>query len=177
MSIHPEELPVMEALNELNIPYVRYEHGRALTMADCENIGADVGARHVKNLFLANRQGTQFYLVLLCAKKKFRTAEVSKQLGVSRLSFATDGQLMDKLGLLPGSVTAMGLLHDTAHEITVAVDADIRDFPMLCVHPCTSEASYAISGEDLFRFLEWRGNPLHMITVSAALDSAEPDRA
>ncbi|MEG1548272.1 MAG: prolyl-tRNA synthetase associated domain-containing protein [Clostridia bacterium] len=163
--IHPEEQPVMEALAELGIHYTRYEHGRALTMEDCESIGADVGAQHVKNLFLTNRQGTDFYLLLLCAQKKFRTAEVSKQLGVSRLSFCTQEQLMDKLKLVPGSVTAMALVNDTRHEITVVVDEDVKGLAMLCVHPCTSEVSYAISGEDLFKFLAWRTNELRFVHI------------
>ena len=165
--IHPEELPVMEALKNLDIPYTRYEHGLALTMEDCENIGADVGAQHFKNLFLANRQGTDFYLMLIGADKKFRTADISKQLGVSRLSFCTPEQLMDKLSLKPGSVTPMALLHDEAHAITVVVDSDIKAMPMVCVHPCTSEVSYALSGPDLFKFLSWRQNELRFVTVTA----------
>lgn len=163
---YPEELPVIEALNALNIPFTRYEHAAARTMEDCESIGADIGAHHFKNLFLTNRQGTDFYLVLISAHKKFRTAEVSKQLGVARLSFCTPEQLMDKLSLLPGSVSPMALIHDTARSVTVAVDEDIRSLPIVCVHPCTSAVSYAISVGDLFRFLASRGNELRFVSIS-----------
>ena len=34
-----------------------------------------------KNLFLTNSAKTEYYLLMLCADKKFRTAEVSKQIG------------------------------------------------------------------------------------------------
>ena len=108
--IDEREKPALAALEKLGIPYKRYEHACALTMEDCVDIGADVGAHHCKNLFLCNRQKTDYYLMLIRGDKKFKTAVVSKLLGVSRLSFCDAEQLMDKLGLLPGSVTAMGLL-------------------------------------------------------------------
>lgn len=164
--IDPKELPVYRALNELNIEYERFEHPKALTMEDCESIGSEVGAVHFKNLFLCNRQGTDFYMLLLRADKKFRTAEVSKQLGVSRLSFTTPEQLKEKLGLLPGAVTPMSLLCDEQHKITVVVDKDLLNLEKVCVHPMVSSASVAIMGKDLFRFLDWCGNKLVFVAIA-----------
>ena len=163
--IDPREQPALDVLTAMGIPYKRYEHPCALTMEDCTDIGADVGAHHCKNLFLCNRQGTQFYLMLIRGDKKFRTAQVSKLIGTSRLSFCNAEQLMEKLGLLPGSVTALGLLHANARDVTVVVDADVAAFPMVCVHPCVSTASLAISGADLMRFLESTGNKIQMVCV------------
>ncbi|OQB23506.1 MAG: Prolyl-tRNA editing protein ProX [Firmicutes bacterium ADurb.Bin182] len=159
------ELPVYRALNELNIEYERFEHKEALTMEDCESIGKDAGAEHFKNLFLCNRQGTDFYMVLLRADKMFRTAEVSKQLGVSRLSFASPAQLGDKLKLLPGAVSPLALLNDENHEITVAVDRDILSLEKIMAHPMVNTASVAMKGTDLFRFLDWLSNKLVFVTI------------
>mgnify|MGYP000222455351 CR=1 FL=1 len=75
--------PALEKLDELGIKYYYYEHPLAKTMEDCEGIGADIGAQHFKNLFLCNRSGTRFYLLLIRADKPFKTGEVSKQLGSS----------------------------------------------------------------------------------------------
>ncbi len=163
--IDPREIPAMEALDKLGISYKRYEHPSALTMDDCTDIGADVGAHHCKNLFLCNRQGTQYYLMLIRGDKKFKTAVVSKLIGVSRLSFCSAEQLMEKMGLLPGSVTALGLLHENARDITVVVDEDVPAFPMVCVHPCVSTASLAIKGTDLMKFLESTGNDIRLVHV------------
>ena len=63
------ERPVLELLDEMGIQYRRYEHPCARTMHDCEGIGADIGAQHFKNLFLCNRSGTRFYLLLIRADK------------------------------------------------------------------------------------------------------------
>lgn len=47
-----------------------------------------LGEKICKNLFLCNRQKTQFYLLMLEGEKVFKTKDLSKQLGVARLSFA-----------------------------------------------------------------------------------------
>ncbi|MDO5111243.1 MAG: prolyl-tRNA synthetase associated domain-containing protein [Clostridia bacterium] len=165
--IDERERPALAALDSLAIPYKRYEHACALTMEDCTDIGADVGARHCKNLFLCNRQKTDFYLVLIRGDKKFKTAVVSKLLGVSRLSFCDAEQLMDKLGLLPGSVTALGLLCPNAKDVTVVVDSEVAQFPMVCVHPCVSTASLAITGGDLMKFIKSTGNTVRILDIPA----------
>lgn len=41
-----------------------------------------------KNLFLCNRQKTQFYLLMIPGGKVFHTKDLSAQIGSARLSFA-----------------------------------------------------------------------------------------
>lgn len=159
------DIAAIRALEELNIPFVRYEHEAARTMEDCEDIGKDIGACHMKNLFLTNRQGTEFYLVLMDGHKAFRTAEVSKKLGVSRLSFGTPEQLKEHLNLEPGAVTALGLLFDEKRRVTVVLDEDVLSYPYICLHPCVSTASIAVKPGDLLRFLANRGNVLIEIKI------------
>lgn len=165
MAIDERERPVLELLDEMGIPYRRYEHPCARTMQDCEGIGADIGAKHFKNLFLCNRGGTQFFLLLIRADKPFKTGEVSKRLGSSRLSFCSDAQLMDKLGLIAGSVTPMALYRESARDITVAIDEDIFDMDMVCVHPCVATASLAISMDDLLKYIGKAGNEIKRVHI------------
>ncbi|HWS30314.1 MAG TPA: prolyl-tRNA synthetase associated domain-containing protein [Clostridia bacterium] len=159
------ELKSERALEKLHIPFVRYEHEAARTMEDCEDIGKDIGAHHMKNLFLVNRQGTDFYLVLMDGHKSFRTAEVSKKLGVARLSFGAPEQLKTMLNLEPGSVTALGLLFDEKRLLTVVLDEDVLSYPYVLMHPCVSTASLAVKPEDLERFLASRENALVRIKI------------
>lgn len=165
MAIDERERPVLELLDEMGIQYRRYEHPYAHTMHDCEGIGADIGAQHFKNLFLCNRSGTKFYLLLICADKPFRTGDVSRQLGSSRLSFCSDAQLMDKLGLVAGSVTPMALYRESARDVVVAIDEDIFDMNMVCVHPCVATASLAISMEDLLKYIGRAGNEIKRVHI------------
>ena len=165
MSVDKNEAELLELLDKMGIKYRRYEHAAARTMQDCEGIGADVGAEHFKNLFLTNRAGNKFYLLLICADKPFRTGNVSKQLNSSRLSFASDTQLFDKLGLIAGSVTPMALYRESARDVVVAIDEDILKMNMVCVHPCVSSASLAISLSDLLAFIKAMGNEVRTVSV------------
>ncbi len=171
MAIDPREEETLALLEKLGISFKRYEHPCALTMDDCESIGRDVGATHFKNLFLTNRQQTDFYMLLIAPEKKFRTAEVSKQLGVSRLSFGTDELLMEKLGLLPGSVTPMALARPGAGDVTLLIDRDILSMRMVCVHPCVSTASLAMTLEDLMRFVGRCGNRVEYVDIAKTPDN------
>ncbi len=98
-----KEMRVYALLEQLDIPFERVDHEEAMTMEACEAIDQALGITMCKNLFLCNRQKTDFYLLLMPGEKKFLTKDFSKQLGVSRLSFA-DGEFMEQyLDITPGS--------------------------------------------------------------------------
>ena len=57
-------------------------------MEACAAISDALGIRICKNLFLCNRQKTDFYLLTMPEDKPFHTKDLSAQIGSSRLSFA-----------------------------------------------------------------------------------------
>ena len=81
-------LPKDDLLDRLGIAYFRVDHDHADTIEACEAVEQVLGEKICKNLFLCNRQKTQFYLLMLEGEKVFKTRDLSKQLGVARLSFA-----------------------------------------------------------------------------------------
>jgi len=157
--ITQEEQNVLEALDSYGIRYVRLTHPAAVTMELCRGIGASFGASHCKNLLLTNRSGKSFHLLLMEADKPYRTADVSRRLGVSRLSFASADQLKEVMGLSPGCVSVMGLLNDCARSaykngfLHVAIDADLLKRQKLCVHPNVSTATLVMDVGDILRLL------------------------
>jgi len=167
MLCDPRELPVYMALDALDIPYERFTHDPAMTMEDCALFDAGRDAAHCKNLFLRNRQGTQFYLLLVVGEKPFKTKDISRQLGVSRLSFGTPEQLQQTLGVLPGAVTPMGLVHEGAAEVHVVLDQELSGWERIIVHPNVNTASIVLKTKDLLRFLAARGNALTYVDVCA----------
>lgn len=152
--MHPNELPVYEALDRMGIEYTRLSHPAAATMEQCESITGKSGAKHCKNLFLTNRSGTRFFLVMLRMDKPFRTAVVSKQLSVSRLSFATAEQLKSILGLEQGSVSVAGLINDREHIVQVAIDRDLLEQDTLLIHPNINTASIELRVSNILGFLK-----------------------
>ena len=64
-------------------------------MEACAAIDQVLDATICKNLLLCNRQCTTFYLLMIPGNKVFKTSELSKQIGSSRLSFAS-AEYMDE---------------------------------------------------------------------------------
>ena len=103
------EVAVYELLDRLGIAYGRVDHEAAFTMEACEAVDRALAPAVIcKNLFLCNTQQTSFYLLMLRGDKRFRTKEISAQLGVARLSFAPEALLPEYLSLTQGSVSASG---------------------------------------------------------------------
>ena len=88
-------------------------------------IGAVLNVRICKNLFLCNRQKTCFYLLIMPGDKPFKTKELSKQMGISRLSFADENYMKELLDLYPGSVSVLGLMNDREHRVQLVIDEDV----------------------------------------------------
>jgi len=138
-------------LDQLNISFDRTDHPDqpATSMEVCAKVDAILNVHICKNLFLCNRQETDFYLLVMPGDKPFKTKEISHQLGVSRLSFAK-AQYMEKfLDLHPGSVSVMGLMNDRDHRVTLLVDEDVLKEEMFGCHPCTNTSSIRFKTKDL----------------------------
>ena len=81
--------------------------------------------------------------------KPFRTKDLSAQLGVARLSFASAEDMEAKLGLLPGAVSAMGLINDRAGEVRLLVDSELMEAEMFGCHPLVNTSSLAFTTKEL----------------------------
>ena len=83
-----KEIRVYDFLDKLGVEYQRVDHEAAMTMEACEAIDRVLGddTAICKNLFLCNRQETDFYLLLMPGDKPFKTKNLSAQIGSARLS-------------------------------------------------------------------------------------------
>ncbi len=137
-------------LDSLNIEYYRVDHESAMTMEICEQIDKVLGAATCKNLFLTNRQQTNFYLLLMPGDKPFKTKDISAQIGSARLSFASGEQMEKYLGTTPGSASVLGLMNDLDGEVRLLVDRDILKEEYFGCHPCKNTSSLKIKTTDVF---------------------------
>ena len=149
-----EEIATYDMLDSLNIEYFRVDHEAAKTMEACEKIDEVLGVKMCKNLFLCNRQKTQFYLLMLPGEKPFITKEFSKQLEISRVSFASAEFMQEFLKINPGSVSVLGLMNDKDNRVQLVVDKAVFDCEFVGCHPCINTSSLKIKTEDLKTFLE-----------------------
>ena len=154
----PQELAIYDRLEELNIPFVRADHDRADTIEVCEEVEKVMGSKICKNLFLCNRQQTQFYLLMMPGDKPFKTKYLSAQLGCARLSLADAGHMEQYLQTVPGSVSALELLFDSGHHVQLVIDRDLMADEDISGHPGISTSTLRLKREDLLRFVSSTGH-------------------
>ena len=142
-------------LDHLGVSYVRTDHPEqpATSMEVCAEVDAVLEVHICKNLFLCNRQKTNFYLLIMSGDKPFKTKELSAQMGISRLSFADETYMEAFLDLHPGSVSVMGLINDTAHRVQLVIDEDVLKEPYFGCHPCVNTSSIRFKTEDLTKVI------------------------
>ena len=145
---------VFEYLDALGIPYKSVRHAPAFTMEDCAAVDEALGALTVKNIFLTTKNRRRCALCITRPNARFHTADISKQAGFSRLSFASEVQLFEVLRARPGSASPMGLIFPSAAEVTLLADDALPAVPTLAFHPCDNTMTLAMASEDFFhRFL------------------------
>ena len=144
-----KERRAYDLLDELGIPFQRTDHAPADTMEVCNEIDAVLDVLICKNLFLCNRQKTKFYLLLMPGDKPFKTKDLSKQLGVARLSFGSAEDMERLMDLTPGSVTVLGLMNDTERQVQLVVDRDVLEQQWFGCHPCINTSSLKMKTSDV----------------------------
>ena len=144
-----------EFLDRLGIDFDRTDHPDrpATSMEVCADVDAILNVHICKNLFLCNRQKTNFYLLVMPGDKTFKTKELSKQMGISRLSFAEEEYMEKFLDIHPGSVSVLGLMNDKEHKVRLVIDEDVLKEEMFGCHPCENTSSVRFSTEDLLKII------------------------
>ena len=144
-----KEIRGYDLLDSLGIEYQSIDHAETMTMEACAAVDAALEATICKNLLLCNRQQTQFYLLMMPGDKPFKTSELSKKIGSSRLSFAP-GELMEQLvDITPGSLSVMGLMNDRENRVQLLIDEEVLTGEYIGCHPCINTSSLRMKTEDL----------------------------
>ncbi|MCR4683506.1 MAG: prolyl-tRNA synthetase associated domain-containing protein [Clostridiales bacterium] len=147
----PREMRTYDLLDSIGIEYQRTDHERTDTMEACLEVDGILGVVICKNLFLCNRQKTAFYLLMMPGGKKFRTKELSAQIGSSRLSFADPGDMLKYLDIEPGAVSIMGLMNDKTRAVQLLIDEDVLKDGYIGCHPCVNTSSLRMRTEDVIK--------------------------
>lgn len=162
----PKETAVYDLLEKLKMPFVRLDHDAAGHIEGCREVGRILGIDIWKNLFLCNRQKTDFYLLSMPGEKAFHTKDITGQLGCSRLSFAAPEPMERFLNVTPGSVSVLALMNDTGRRVRLLLDRDLLNKEYFGCHPCLNTTSLKIRTEDLLqKFLPYVGHEPTFLTL------------
>lgn len=138
-------------LDAHGINYETLHHEPAFTMNDCAEVEKAIGVPICKNLFLCDRQQTQFYLLMLPGNKKFKTKFLSRELGCARLSFADESHMAGMLALHPGAVSPMGLINEKQGKVLLVIDRELLSSEWFGCHPCVNTATLKLRMDDLLQ--------------------------
>ena len=148
-----KEIRVYDLLDSAGIEFQRIDHEAVYTIGECKERETLLNAKICKNLFLCNRSRTNFYLLMIPGEKKLKMKELSEQLGLSHLSFASEKDMEEFLDITPGSVSIMGLMNDKDNKVQLLVDEDVINSEYLGCHPCINTTSLRLKTMDVFEKL------------------------
>ncbi len=143
------EILVYDLLDQLGIEFERTDHEEANTMEACNEIDRILDVVICKNLFLCNRQETNFYLLMMPGEKPFKTKDLSAQIHSARLSFGKPEYMEEFLHIKPGAVSIMGLMNDKENRVQLLIDRDVLKSEYLGCHPCVSTSSLKMKTKDV----------------------------
>ncbi len=127
---------------------------------------------HTKNMFLRDKQ-RQYYLFTVAQLARVDLKKLAKIIGAKgNLSFGTAEDLFHFCGVVPGSVTAVGILNDTEHKVTFYMDQEANDSQICYVHPLRNDKTLAILGVELTQFIR-QYHQVHLIDRSLVLKEEE----
>lgn len=145
---------VYELLEKLNIEYREVEHKAVYTIEEAlqENIPGRIKGIECKNLFVKGKK--KFYLIFLEASKRANLKELALAVQESKLSFASEIELKQILGLDIGSVTPLGIINDINNEVTLLLDKELVS-SMVLVHPNVNTKTISLGFEDLLKIIDY----------------------
>jgi len=160
----PDEL--FAFLAALDIPVTTVSHPPLFTVADSQALRGEIPGGHTKNLFLKDRKD-QYFLLTVEEEATVDLKTIHLLIGAAgRVSFGRPEALMELLGVIPGAVTAFGVINDTEKRVKVFIDQALLEHAVVNAHPLTNEATTSIGAQDLLRFVKATGHDPFILKLS-----------
>jgi Ala-tRNA(Pro) deacylase len=159
-------MPDLNALlEELKIPYERYDHAPVFTCEEAYAALPDEPAVQTKNIFLRDKRGRRHLLLVTTCEKAVDIKKFADTADADHLSFASPERLRKYLGVEPGSVTVLGLINDPANGIELYVDRDVWNTEKWRCHPLVNSATLVLARADLERFFARTGHSPKVVVL------------
>ncbi|MEE4217217.1 MAG: prolyl-tRNA synthetase associated domain-containing protein [Xanthomonadales bacterium] len=165
---------VFEFLEANEITFERCDHPAVYTCEEADRIVPDLPGTRTKNLFLRDRKGRRHFLAIVRPEQKIDLKALADQLAVDRLSMASPERLEKHLGVSPGAVSLLALLHDTAGSVEVLVERTVWAASHLLIHPMVNTSTLVLAHEEVQRILEITGHEASVITVPERMAKSGP---
>jgi Ala-tRNA(Pro) deacylase len=179
----PEALIAL--LDACGIAHEPHEHAAVFTVAESQALDLTLPGAHTKNLFLKDKKG-RFFLVSALKDTRIDLKRLHETLGASgRVSFGSEEQLMQLLGVKPGSVTAFAVVNDhggrdnsqsgtgqaRSGQVTMVLDAGFMAYERVNFHPLVNTMTLGLSRQDMVAFLEAAGHAPLLLDLPSPQDA------
>ena len=166
MPASPEDL--FAFLAKLGITVTTVDHPPLFTVEDSKVLRGQIAGGHTKNLFLKDRKGNLF-LVVLEEDAQVDLKRIHEIIGGNgKVSFGSADLLVEVWGVQPGAVTPFGAINDTQGRVTVVLDQGLLENAVLNHHPLVNTKTTSIRREDLIAFLAATGHEPKVLAVATA---------
>lgn len=155
LPIHPDTL--LAKLDELHISYDSFTHPPLRTVADSKGfrenlLSAEQGGGHIKNLYLRDKKKHNF-LAVIQEDKEVDLKQLAQAFDAARFSFGSEDRLLENLGVRPGAVTPLAMMHGASQNVTFGIDRDIMNVASIYMHPLVNDRTIGMSPDGLLTFL------------------------
>lgn len=161
----PAEL--FQFLDSLGIAHKTKQHEPVFTVAESVALRDEIPGGHTKNLFVKDKKDNYFLLTV----EEHATVDlktVHTIIGAaSKVSFGRPEKLMEYLGVIPGAVTAFGVINDAGQNVKIIIDQDLMQDEIVNCHPLSNDATTSIASKDLLRFIEATGHEPLVLKVTS----------
>ncbi|MEX3011798.1 prolyl-tRNA synthetase associated domain-containing protein [Hoeflea sp. TYP-13] len=159
-----EEL--FESLDAMGIAHSTKYHPAVFTVSESQSLRDEIPGGHTKNLFLKDKKDN-FFLVTVEEDAEVNLKAIHTLIGAKgRVSFGKPDRLMEFLGVIPGAVTAFGVINDSQNRVQMVLDEALMKHDTINAHPLRNDATTSIGRDDLIRFLESTGHKPLIVALS-----------
>ncbi|MFT4728171.1 MAG: Ala-tRNA(Pro) deacylase [Granulosicoccus sp.] len=155
---------VLTLFKTLGIEHQTVIHKPLYTVEEAKTVSYNEPGAHTKNLFLRNKKGKMFLLVVEQNHiVDLRGLRDRLKMTGGQFAFASTDRLGRFLGVVPGSVSPLALINDHSGAVQVFIQHSILTHEWIYLHPCRNTHSTRIRTIDLLKLLDHWHHPVTQI--------------
>ena len=161
-----QKVDVYHYLDSRNIWHEITEHEAVYSMGELSSVTLPYPEADAKNLFVRDDKKQKYYLITVKGDKRVDLKAFRQRNHTRPLSFAAPEELRMMLGLVPGSVSPFGLLHDEQGRVEFFLDRAFLEAPgLIGIHPNDNTATVWLKTADFIGPLEEAGHTAHLTEI------------
>lgn len=156
---------VYDFLTSREIEYEVTEHGAVFNMEEMSHVELPHPEADAKNLFVRDDKKRNYYLITVRGDKRVDLKKFREEHGTRPLNFASENDLMNLLGLIPGAVTPLGILNDSEKKVKLFLDEELVNGGLIGVHPNDNTATVWLKTTELIDIITEHGNEVEAVRI------------